>query len=222
MKTFAVIAVVATSLGLTAGTARADHDVDELAYTLDRQSEQIARTIYVSFRSASNFQHLYRDAYELHELAHHIHDIAHHGTTYHHMRSDMEKFDRLFAHFLETVEEMESHSLPLPAPAAVGGYGGYSQFGHHNHFGHHSPVDPRALSRLCALLDQTSETVNCLKAEIYGPVARPLPAPAVITPAPVVVPRPIAPVIGPRFPVGGRTIFQTKNRGFSFSLSVAK
>lgn len=217
MKTLAVIAVLTSTLGITAASARADHDVDELANTLDRQAEQIARTIYTGFRHTPEFNHLYRDAYELHELAHHIHEIAHHGTTYNHMRSDMEQFDRLFSHFVATVEGLDDHALPLPAPHAIGGiFRGVSH-------GHGSHVDPRQLSRLCALLDQTAQTVSCLKAEICGPVARPLPA-VLPSPAsrPVIVPRPVTPVIGPQFPGAARPIFQTKKGGFSFSLTLAK
>lgn len=209
MKTFATLAAVIASLGLTTGTARADHDVDELANTLDRQTEQIARTIYRHFRHAPNFRHLYLDAYELHEMAHHLHDIAHHGTTYDHMRGDMQEFDRRFAHFLETVHELDDHA-PLPSPHGVGSHGHF--------FGHASHVDPRAVSRLGALVDQTAETVSCLKAEICPPVIhQPLPAPATVVP---VVPSRVTPV--DRFPGAGRPIFRARKGGLSFSLRLGQ
>lgn len=76
--------------------------VDQLAYRLQKQTQELHREVDIHFRNTPLYAHLHRDIVEMQKLAQHIHEVAHHEGDILHLRADVEKLDQLY-HHVETL-----------------------------------------------------------------------------------------------------------------------
>lgn len=80
--------------------------VDQLAYRLQKQTQELHREVDIHFRNTPLYAHLHRDIVEMQKLAQHIHEVAHHEGDVNHLRLDVDKLDQLFHHIEALVGEL--------------------------------------------------------------------------------------------------------------------
>lgn len=160
-------AVTLTAAMLTGEAKAADpHTVDELAYSLMRQTAAATREVRLGFRHSPQYKHLYQDVYDMYSAADHIHDIAHVAGSQRHILKDVEQLDELVHHVQELIDEMSGPAV-----------------GHlsHNHYRYGRSVSSQYhMRRLNYLMHDIVETVHELQDVVgYSRETRPV-APAVI------------------------------------------
>lgn len=97
-------------LGLFAGSgsaqAQSSGHIDRPAFRLQRQAQEMHREVQAHFRHTPAFRHLDRDVAALERLAGHVHEVAHRRGSGWHLRSDVDRLDRLYHHIEEQVDSL--------------------------------------------------------------------------------------------------------------------
>ena len=106
IKPLATISLVLTTLSASA-SANTYHHIDNLALTIERQSQQLRREI-VHYRHTPEYTHLYADTRELSRLANHMHEVAHRRGSLAHLQADLKQLDSAFHHMEATFENAEA------------------------------------------------------------------------------------------------------------------
>lgn len=135
-------------------TFAARRHLDELAYRLWQDANDVCWEMYRHYRHNPGFRVTYREMYRLMTDARHIHDLVHEG--YHfgrhdvdHIARDLHDADRLFHHIEDDIRGWTSSSRGYHH------YGGH--YGHGYDYGHdvHGPGYRDELTRKVRYLEQT-------------------------------------------------------------------
>ncbi len=106
MRTAAAVALTAMTFGGEASAQAPARHIDDVAFRLARQADEVLREVNTHFRRAPQYRHLASDVREMARLARHIHEVAHRGGSLRHLRSDVRDLDRLHHHAEDLVGEM--------------------------------------------------------------------------------------------------------------------
>ena len=106
IKTLATLAVTFTALA-TSASADTYHHIDQIALTIERQTQQLRREI-VHYRHTPEYAHLYADTREIARLAKHMHEVAHHHGSLAHLQADLRTLDSVFHHMEQTFRAAEA------------------------------------------------------------------------------------------------------------------
>jgi hypothetical protein len=165
---------VMTISALFAGTAKADHfeHLDGVAIDLRNQASRAAWEVRNNFRGTPEYQHLYRDVYEMYSTANHIHELIDRGVDIDHLRADVRTLDRLFHHVEDVVRNIR--------PAGDFDFHGRGFRGHL-----HGAMGPSRndLRRLRGLLAEMEDSLHHLNDDLrafdapapVAPIVRPVP-----------------------------------------------
>lgn len=217
MKTIALTSAVLMTVGLSAGTARADYydHIHDLAESLQAQSAATARDIYYHLREAPDFVHLYNDSLALYRQTEKLHLLVDNHASPRDLDRQIHLLEDTQKHIAELVEQMEKLNL--------------AQGGNHRHVHFHPPVNQYHLERVCNLVTKMGQTIDHMHSDVAALLqANPgVPLPPGVQPGfqPVVPAPPAAqPVIVPAqpqqvFPQSGRQI-NIRRGGLSFSMRV--
>lgn len=162
MKTAA--AMLMTLAGFTTVPVQAAtlQHIDELAFKLERQTQDVNEELRRYFSATPYYRHLLSDVNQMAVLADHIHDVAHHGGDVRHLQHDVNELDELFHHVEEMIDQMQAYRTPYRGvqlgPIRIG----------HGYQGGYANVYAQRLPRLCKLVERVEQTLHHLQADLQA------------------------------------------------------
>jgi hypothetical protein len=88
-------------------TEETQRHLDRLAVIMQGQSRELIREFGLHYRRKSGYAHLRADAWQLYRAVTHIHTVVHHSGDVHHLKSDVERADKIFHHLEEVLDKTE-------------------------------------------------------------------------------------------------------------------
>lgn len=149
------ITIIGSALSGQSAEAASLQHIDNLAVRLQSQARQLICEFRLHYRHTCDYRHLMSDSYQMYRLAAHIHSVAHYRGSLYHIRSDVNKLDRLFHHLEGLVDHIEYHP-----------HGGHI----HGHTGHVHQM----LARMEDTLHHLQEDVRAMTDPFHGHVFSPV------------------------------------------------
>ena len=188
--------------------------LDQVAFSIKRQTARICRELNLGFRRAPQYRHLYKDVYAMYQLADHMHEIAHHTNNVRHLRADARELDELMHH----VQELFSQSVASHAPRSITSVHGIHLRYHSGSVG----LQGYHTRRLQTMLESLEDSVHHLLEDLdAGPRPRNgVPVPPPIPPAAPSRPSLRVPTEYRSVPSRGLSIPISRKGRFLFSLTI--